>query len=99
MQKENLFLVLSGSVTVVISTLYLHFFGFENSLFRVKVPRYSGASWVKPPRVLKEEIFNNFMAFFDWVILIATAIIVLLIVGKVIKALIVSLFHRKYPFS
>lgn len=41
MQKENLFLVLSGSVTVVSSTLYLQFFGFENSLFRVD-PGWSG---------------------------------------------------------
>ena len=95
MQKDRFLLILSGCATMIAGTFYLHWFGFEESLFRLRVPRYSGPSWEKPPKVIFAEVMNKFLGLIDWIILIGTVIILILIVLKVAKYLIVSLFQRK----
>ncbi len=99
MQKNKLFLILSGCAASVVGILYLHFFGFEKSRFRVDVPSYSGPSWEKPTKVFEAEVMNIFLSLIDWIILIGIVIIVILIVFKVVKALFVSLFQRKKTTS
>lgn len=99
MAKNKLFLILSGLATAAVGMLYLHFFGFEKSLFRVDVPGWSGPSWKKPAKAYFAELMNGLMSMIDWVILIGIAIIVVLIVLKVVKVLIVSLFRRKRPLQ
>ena len=98
MGKNKLFLILSGLATAAVGMLYLHFFGFEKSLFR-DVPGWSGPSWKKPAKVYLAEFMNGLMSLIDWVILIGIVIIVILIVVKVIKALVVSMFRRKRPLQ
>ena len=97
MGKNKLYLILSGFATSVIGMLYLHFFGFEKSRFRVDVPRWSGPSWKKPGKVSRAEFMNDLFGMIDWVILIGIVIIIILIVVKVVKALVVSLFRSKRP--
>jgi hypothetical protein len=95
MRKNKLFLILSGCVTAVVGIFYLHFFGFEKSQFRVDVPKWSGISWQKPVKISRAEFMNELLSIIDWVILIGTVIIVILMVAKVVKELIVSLFQPK----
>ncbi|MDE0484670.1 MAG: hypothetical protein OXI67_18995 [Candidatus Poribacteria bacterium] len=98
MGKNKLFLILSGLAAAAVGMLYLHFFGFEKSLFRVDVPRWS----VPPSRrqrmeISRAEFMNDVLSLIDWVILIGIVIIVILIFVKTIKALVVSLFRGKRP--
>ncbi len=95
MRKNNLFLILSGCVAAAVGILYLHFFGFEKSRFRVDVPQWSGPSWKKPEKVAKAEFINDLFSMIDWVILIGVVIIVILIVAMVVTAFVVSLFRIK----
>lgn len=97
MRKNKLLLILSGLATAAVGMLYLHFFGFEKSHFRVDVPRWSGPSWKKPEKISSAEFMNDLLSMIDWVILIGIVIIVILIVAKVVKALVVSLFRLKRP--
>ena len=99
MPKNKLFLILSGCAVSVVGILYLHFFGFENSRFRVDVPNWSGPIHRKPIKVFEAEVMNVFLSLIDWIILIGIVIIVTLIVFKVAKALFVSLFQRKKSTS
>ena len=95
MLKEKLLLILSGCATAISGTFYLHWFGFEESPFRVRVPHYSGPSWKKPTNVIRAEFMNELLKLIDWLILIGIVIIIILIVLKVVKALVVPLFQRK----
>jgi len=95
MGKNKLFLILSGLATAAVGMLYLHFFGFAKSLFRVDVPNWSGPSRRRRMEISRAEFMNDLLSLIDWVILIGIVIIVILIVAKVIKALVVSMFQRK----
>ena len=97
MGKNKLFLILSGLATAAVGMLYLQFFGFEKSLLRVDVPRWSGPSRRKPMEVSRAEFINDLFSMIDWVILIGIVIIIILIVVKTIKALVISVFRRKRP--
>ena len=96
MGKNKLFLILSGLATAAVGMLYLHFFGFEKSLFRVDVPQWS-PSRQQREKITRAEFMNDVLSLIDWVILIGIVIIVILIFVKTIKALVVSLFRGKRP--
>ena len=87
-------LILSGCASAITGTLYLHMFGFEESLFRLRVPHYSGPSWKKPSNVARAEVLNQLLNLIDWVILIGIVIIVILSVLRVVIALVLSLLKR-----
>lgn len=94
MKKEKFFLILSGCATALIGIVYLRYFGFTNSLFRVGVPEY------RPGRKHLQEIesanrVNDILGLMDWVILIATFIIVVLVIGIVVISLLASIIRLK----
>ena len=94
MKKEKFFLILSGCASAFIGIVYLHYFGFKNSLFRVDIPGY------RPGREHFQEVksanrINEILGLMDWVILIATFIIVVLVIAIVVISLLASIRRKK----
>ena len=83
MKKEKFFLILSSCASALIGIVYLHYFGFKNSLFRVDIPAY------RPGHDHIDEVWsaikiNEILGLLDWVILIATYIIVVFVIAIVV---------------
>lgn len=94
MKKEKFFLILSGCASALIGIVYLRYFGFTNSLFRVDIPEY------RPGRKHLQEFnstnrINEILGMLDWVILIVTFIIVVLVLGIVVISLLISIRRKK----
>lgn len=93
-KKEKFFLILSGCASAFIGIVYLRYFGFKNSLFRVDIPVY------RPGQRHFQEIksanrINEILGLMDWVILIATFIIIVLVIAIVVVSLLASIIRVK----
>lgn len=96
MKKDELLLILCGCAATIAGTFYLQWFGFEESPFKLRLPLPSAPRWKNPSDgiVFIVKVVNKFLSLIDWVILIGIVIILFLIVLKVAKYLLVSLFQR-----
>ena len=100
MKKEKFFIILSGCATALIGIVYLHYYGFKNSLFRVGVPPLPNRPGPSNYQEIKSaNRINDILGLMDWVILIATFIIVVLVIGIVVISLLAFIirFKRIYP--
>ena len=89
-------MILCGCAATIAGTFYLQWFGFEESPFKLRLPLPSAPRWKNPSDgiVFIVKVVNKFLSLIDWVILIGIVIILFLIVLKVAKYLLVSLFQR-----
>ncbi len=89
-------MILCGCAATIAGTFYLRWFGFEDSPFNLRVPLPSAPRWKNPSDgiVFIVKVINKFLSLIDWVILIGIVIILFLIMLKVAKYLVVSLFQR-----
>lgn len=99
MKKDKFFLILSGCATALIGMVYLHYFGFTNSLFRVVIPTYRNIPYHRTreirERIDKANFINDILGWIDWIILITTFTIVVLVIAIVIISLLVYVLPIK----